>query len=200
MLPRVAGTRRGPAPTTLSPRSSETTRRVTPAATMLVTQRGTPNKPATSASRTKYAQGTSPTPPLIASGATTFGRRFPFAAGPSNATSGATRTASVIVGASGAPVKTRAATRARTTGDVDTAMAAAPAWPDSTSADARRTTITSRIAASGAARAAYHQSNPTPASLRAPGFPGTGSRMIAPVRRPSRPAIPTRRGAAIDIT
>src|SRR3989442_14947574 len=153
MLPRVAGTRRGAAPTTLLPRSSETTRRVTPAATMLVTQRGTPNKPATSASRRKFAQRTNPTPPLVASAATTFGRRFPFAAGPRQATSGATKTASVIVGASGAPVKTRAATRARTTGDVHTATAAAPAWPDSTSADARKTTITRRMAASGAARA-----------------------------------------------
>ena len=138
-------------------------------------------------------------PMTIASLATKLERDASPAVGSSRAISGATRTASATVDAPGAPEKTRAATRPRTTGDVHVAAVAQPLGPGAASADARWKTTTSRMAARGATAAAYHQSRLTPESLRAPGFPGAAIRTMAPARRPSKPATSTRRGAAIDI-
>ena len=189
------------APTAPPRRGSATDSSASAAAMMLATQRGRPTSPQTSTSKRRFAQRIDPTPALIASAATRFDRAPRPATGSSSAISGATRTTSAIAGPSAAPEKMRAPTRASTTGEVQaaTARAAEPPGMDSAEGARRRTTATSRTAASGAARTAYHQNRPTPASLRAPGFPGASISTSAPARRPSKPTTPTRRRAAIDI-
>ena len=148
-----------------------------PATRMLVAQRGKPSKRATSTRRRKFAHRTSPPMPMtIASRATRLGRDASPAVGSSRAISGATRTASATVGAPGALEKTRAATRPRTTGDVQVTAVAQPPGPGPASADARRTKTTSRMAARGATTAAYHQSRLTPGEPESTWVSGRGHR------------------------
>src|SRR5438094_1058841 len=134
----------------------------------------------------------------VATGATGFSRIVSRVDGTSSAISGATVIARIAAGASTAPVKTEAATTARTMGDAHAATltAAEPAGAAPSAAALRSTATTTSTAASGATRAAYHQSRLIPASLSAPGLPGAGIRRSAPARRPIMATTPARRRAA----
>src|SRR5258705_9083903 len=195
--PARAGGARGSA--SRPPGRSTGTGRATAATRMLVAQRGRPSKRATSTRSRKFAHRTSPMPMTIASLATKLERDASPAVGSSRAISGATRTASATVDAPGAPEKTRAATRPRTTGDVHVAAVAQPLGPGAVSAEARRQNTTSRMAAGGARTPAYPQNRLTPESLTAPGFPGAAIGTMVPGRMPGKAATSTRRRAAIDI-
>ena len=107
------------------------------------------------------------------------------------------------MGASGVPANTQAATAVSTTGDVHVATARREAVGLARAAATLPRGLNRaqavRVATTGAAPAANHQSTATPASRTAPGSPGSSGTTTTAARSTSRTTTPTRPAAVSDI-